>query len=439
MEPHARRLDSRVGSPCLAIPQGTCCNNGPGHDGVPDDNRARTCRFEGRAGGRSQSASFEHNQLGRPCHGRGVRQEGRLCTAQVAQSSGVAERRLQLHWQIMADYDWEAESSDRDDPDELAEARALASPQGQGGQQPQENRGASLEECEAAHRAARGSDVVGRKKAHKFLAEWRDRHVGLGPNCTQDLSDGGVFNWKVYLGQHPDRGIIFDHGRLRVDGFGIRQIAWIFDTNKENARVDFVALRSDRTAMRLHPSSNMEAVLVLHEEPPSEPQRSTEQWLEIPAPPALAAPQGKGGNKGRDPAAAGAGKGGEGGAQQWRKHYVGASTADLIPTWYVGQWLTARSRGAEPGTFAMNVSESVEDWYYTRGKVFTWFLWFNKVPQLAELIDLVDTIWLAKIWRGNTLVPGFWFRTTDGIEYFVTVDGKHVAVQANPRHVEWNL
>ena len=351
----------------------------------------------------------------------------------------------------MSAEDWADENVYRDDPDmeRLAAMRALAmaqgkGEQGKGGQQPRanpaQNRGASLEQCEAAHEAATGSGagVVGRKKAHHFLADWRDRHEHLGPNVTQDLTDGDEFNWQAYLGQHPDRGLIFDHGRLRVDGFGIRQIAWIYDTNKSKARVDFVALRSDRTAIRLHPSSNLEAKPVLHEEPPSVPQRSAEEWHESDAPPALAAPQGTGG-KGRDPAAAGAGKGGDGGAQQWRKHFVGASAADLIPTAYVAQWLTARSRGAEPGTFAMNVSESVEDWYYTRGKVFTWFLWFNKVPQLAELIDLVDTIWLAKIWRGNTLVPGFWFRTTDGIEYFVTVDGKHVAVQANPRHVEWNL
>ena len=110
----------------------------------------------------------------------------------------------------------------------------------------------------------------------------------------------------------------------------------------------------------------------------------------------------------------------------------------MIPTGYVAQWLTARSRNAEPGTFAMNVSISVEDWYYPRGFVFTRFLWFSKVPRLAELIDLVDTIWLAKIWKGQDRAPGFWFRTTDGVEYFVTLQGKSVSEEANPRHVEWN-
>ena len=190
--------------------------------------------------------------------------------------------------------------------------------------------------------------------------------------------------------------------------------------------------------MRLRPSSNAEGLPTLHEDPLSVPQRFDEQWHEIAAPPTLAAPQGKGRNKGRDPAAAGAGKGGDGEAQLWRKHYVGASTADLIPTAYVSEWLARRCRHANPGTFAMDVSEAVEDEHFHRGGTFAWFLWFNKAPRLAALIDLVDTIWLAKIWRGQELVPGFWFRTTDGIEYFVTLQGKSVTLEANPRHVEWN-
>ena len=92
----------------------------------------------------------------------------------------------------------------------------------------------------------------------------------------------------------------------------------------------------------------------------------------------------------------------------------------------------------EPGTFAIDVSEAVEDEHFHRGGTFTWFLWFNKVDRLAALIDRVDTIWLAKIWRGQELVPGFWFRTTDGHEYFVTVQRKSVTLEANLRHVEWN-
>ena len=232
---------------------------------------------------------------------------------------------------------WDEHYRGLDDPDwdRAAAERALAMAQGNRRQQ---QRGTSLQECEAAVGEARGH-VTGRKAAHTFLSTWRARNQGGPPDVCTDLLDGREFNWKCYLGQHRDRNMIFDGGALTVIGFGIRRVPWIFDTNTSDGRVDFVVARSDDSAMRLHPGNKDEALAVIHTERPSTAQRSEERWHEDGVPPTLAAPQGKGHNKGLDPAdVGGAGKGdGKGDAQRHRKHYRGASAADLIPTAYVSQ------------------------------------------------------------------------------------------------------
>lgn len=306
-----------------------------------------------------------------------------------------------------------------------AAAEPLAAPQGQLAVW-----SCSLEDCERkAAWARQHANQPGRKAAHAFLKHWRATNRG---GEYTDLTEGDAFDWMSYLGGHRDRALIFAGG-LRVETFGIRSMEWLFDTNTREPRVDFVVGRTDGTTARLHPGMKEEAKVVIHAEAPETPQQLQVHWHDDVAP-TLAVPQGKGKNKGKD-------KGGDSGDEAWeaRKHFKGASAADLIPTKVVAAWVALRARGAAPGQFTMDVMSPVADPFFPRHQTFTWFLWFNKVPELAGFVDSVARIYMAKVHReGGYYEAGFWFETRHHNKYFVTFREKGVVVEHEPWWVDWN-
>ena len=65
----------------------------------------------------------------------------------------------------------------------------------------------------------------------------------------ENLTDGQMFDWKGWLKNQPRKAIII--------GDGIRQFLWVrlalHDPNVGTNRCDFIALRTDGSAVRLHP------------------------------------------------------------------------------------------------------------------------------------------------------------------------------------------
>jgi hypothetical protein len=106
------------------------------------------------------------------------------------------------------------------------------------------------------------SKRVSRKRAHEFLKKMR---VELDfTNPSRDLTDGTEFDWRGYIAAHPEGPRIVGPG---VCAFEVA----LLGTNEPNAkfvpvehcnRCDFIASRVDGTAVRMHPSSNREAMLV---------------------------------------------------------------------------------------------------------------------------------------------------------------------------------
>ena len=302
-----------------------------------------------------------------------------------------------------------------------AAAAPLAAPQGRGDVPTW-----SREDCEQRY----ASVPVGRRVAHAFLAKWRAENPPAG--TIADLTDcWREFDWRSYLGQHPDREVIFSAG-LRIEGFYIRKMTWLYDTNTHEPRVDFVVRRSDGSAVWLHPGNSQEAKIVIHEEAPDTAQKCETYWHDDVPP--LAPTQGKGKDKGKGKGYGMKGHDEEGGvdkgkgkgwcdAQEQRKHYKGASQADLIQTKVVADWVEGRVRNADLGTFALDVTGEVRDLHFPRNQSFLWFLWFNKVPELAPFVDLVYSIWMAKVQhrQHDDYEAGFWFQTRDRRCYFGTV------------------
>jgi len=117
--------------------------------------------------------------------------------------------------------------------------------------------------------AARESKAPpGRGKANEILKACREK---LQNRCGAyvDFEAEPMFHWQAYLGKHPDSRAIF---RADVVGF----LCEVFPEKEPNAskmdltlRVDFVCLRADGTAVRLHPSTAAEATI---------PEGSLESW-----------------------------------------------------------------------------------------------------------------------------------------------------------------
>lgn len=99
----------------------------------------------------------------------------------------------------------------------------------------------------------------GRAKANEILKECREK---LQNRCGSyiDLEAVPLFHWQAYLAMHPSARAIF---RSEVIGF----LCEVFPEKEPNAsklpgmtlRVDFVCLRADNSAVRLHPSKGAEA------------------------------------------------------------------------------------------------------------------------------------------------------------------------------------
>ena len=88
------------------------------------------------------------------------------------------------------------------------------------------------------------------KAAHDALAalraEWRTSGVPV-----VDLTDGARFNWQAYLSNRADREAVIGRG---VVSFHFEMFTHIRDPNhNDEPRADFVAIRADGSAVRLHP------------------------------------------------------------------------------------------------------------------------------------------------------------------------------------------
>jgi len=100
---------------------------------------------------------------------------------------------------------------------------------------------------------------MGCKAARNFLAAWRIQN-GHG---LQDLTlQPGVFEWRGYLANHPDRSVFWAGGR-RLLTFKISRLPAIMDRKTRDSRVDFLLDFDDGTVIRLHPGSKSEARPVL--------------------------------------------------------------------------------------------------------------------------------------------------------------------------------
>ena len=108
--------------------------------------------------------------------------------------------------------------------------------------------------------AARDSKAPpGRGKANEILKACREKLQNLC-GAYVDFEAEPMFHWQAYLGKHPTSRAIF---HADVIGF----LCEVFPEKEPNAsklsdftlRVNFVCLRADGTAVRLHPSTAAEA------------------------------------------------------------------------------------------------------------------------------------------------------------------------------------
>ena len=304
--------------------------------------------------------------------------------------------------------------------------------------------------------------VVGRSKAHAFLAEWRTANA----QWTLDLTDRpDLFEWRSYLARHPDRAMFWTDGR-RLRKFAISRIDSVMDNNTHEPRVDFLLLFTDQTVIRLHPGSKNETrpVLTTAETVPQTFEGGRHDAVAPSAPrgkggaAAGGAGEGKGKDKGKGKGKAGGKKGALGKAggkgnvaaapapprgnatepPTARLHFTGVSQADLVPTRAVKEWLDERFRESQqPGgrVFRLDVTEAtaVDGW---RTPKFLWFLWFNNVATLAHLVPWVVEVWLVVVDGG----PGVWFTTLYG-EYAVKFQRFNAVVEDDmavlDRQINW--
>ena len=88
------------------------------------------------------------------------------------------------------------------------------------------------------------------KKAHDALNHARTLFVRPDGEII-DMTEEANFDWKAYLACREDFEDVVGPG---VVGFQCIRFPWI-DPNTNDKRVDFVVLRADGTAVRLHPQS----------------------------------------------------------------------------------------------------------------------------------------------------------------------------------------
>jgi len=170
---------------------------------------------------------------------------------------------------------------------------------------------------------------MGCKAARNFLAAWRIQN-GHG---LQDLTlQPGVFEWRGYLANHPDRSVFWAGGR-RLLTFKISRLPAIMDRKTRDSRVDFLLDFDDGTVIRLHPGSKSEArpVLATRDAVRQICARDTHDAA-APAPPR--------GNQG-----GGRGKGA--GKWQVKKGKTGHVNRAACPDWGSG-WNARTSRGSGP-------------------------------------------------------------------------------------------
>jgi hypothetical protein len=290
------------------------------------------------------------------------------------------------------------------------------------------------------------------------LAAWRVENK----QGSQDLThQPGVFEWRGYLANHPDRTMFWAGGR-RLCKFTISRLPAIMDTNTRDARVDFLLDFDDGTVIRLHPGSKAETCPVLTTR--DAVRQICEQGTHdaaAPAPPRGNDGGGQGKGKGKKQGTKGR-KGYEKGADwvagwnartgkgrgppplaltapqghvEQRVHFEGISQADLVPTHAVKQW--AATRLAIGGPFTTDVTNPcwLQGWRTPR---FVWYTWFAHEKKLQHFVKQVAEVWLVMMAPG---VLGFWFCLDDGAEYVVkfAADGG-VRVVDDPavvRTIDW--
>ena len=99
----------------------------------------------------------------------------------------------------------------------------------------------------------------GRPSANQALKMCRERLQNT-PGAYVDVTQETSFNWAAYLARHPERQKIF---RSSITRF----LAEVFPERDPSAscvglRVDFVCVRADGTAVRLHPHKHKEAIIM---------------------------------------------------------------------------------------------------------------------------------------------------------------------------------
>ena len=261
-----------------------------------------------------------------------------------------------------------------------------------------------------AEEVDRTAKRMSHKTAHAFLAECRlemGAVNGWDPTeFARDLTEQDKFNWRLYLGTHPERRLVVGDGVVSFWGVVLNT----FDSNTRTARFDFVVRRADGSACRLHPGQSGHGVPA-YGQLESWVSHTTLQLFPDAGPaaaPAGAAPPGGA------PCAAPPGG-------QQRAAGIVRAPGGFGPIHQVD--LGGRGRGREilhrlfeewrdsphpRNRFARNLTMEARD----GNMAWTWPTLLAALPSCAPLASEVEEFWLA--WLESADRPAFWFRLHDG-------------------------
>ena len=239
------------------------------------------------------------------------------------------------------------------------------------------------------------------------MSDWRTKTTGT-EEMERDLTDRTDFDWVGYLKSHPDIASIVPNGKVVVN-FAIVRLA-VIDRNTKSGRVDFVLLLDDGHHVRLHPIQQQEAIPVIV--PPDrvdifvmgrsagrEALRGTPIEVE------------------RSACAAQPGIAAIPAAQPERKHFKGASEADLLMPSQVRRWLTERAELWPDVKFTQDITKQDQP-LAPRTEPLPWHFFVAGVPELKAMQRFAQ-VWV--VWADG---PALYFQRQSGHDVVVDLGDK---------------